>query len=124
MWYYYRPKQWLCEIAEEDLVRSEATVTLSEITTTGKFPEYHQVWKDNLFRAVAIFGKAQEDEESPWDGGVKGYQRFYGLVTRLLSENGISEPKIMPEILMEPTVDQDEVIIQVDLEGDMARLVA
>ena len=112
MWYFYRPRIWMCEISDDDVVRSEANVTLSDISTTGKFPEYHQVWKDNILRVVAIFGKAKEDKDSPTDGGVKAYQQFYGLATRLLNEKAGSQLHITPEIMIEPTKEQNEVVVR------------
>ena len=116
MWYYYRPNQARCELKEDEIVRTQATVKLSESMTTGKYPEYHQVWKDQTLRAIAIFGKAKEEGDSIWDAGFGGYRTFYGLVTRLLYEQYQATLKVTPEIDLHPTLENDHIMIETQLD--------
>ncbi len=48
MWYYYRPRNSSCNLDEADIVTANATVKPTGTQTTGKYPEYDQVWKDDL----------------------------------------------------------------------------
>ena len=61
IWYYFRPRRVGCELKEEDIRRFEASISLSPVMTSGKYPEYHKVWEDNTFRSLVIFGHAKEE---------------------------------------------------------------
>jgi hypothetical protein len=50
MWYYYRPLRSGCAIDDADVVDIEASVSVSTINTTGKYPEYDKVWEDGALK--------------------------------------------------------------------------
>lgn len=96
MWYYYRPATRGCELAEEDVYEAEATVEQSEVETTGKYPEYHKVWEDEVLKVTAVFGK-DEDGATTSDPGIRAYNEFAGLVREELDEYGMEvEPEGAP----------------------------
>jgi len=76
MWYYYRPERWGCDIDEADVVTIDATVSISDINTTGKYPEYHKVWEDDVLEVVAVFGKYEDGATGNGDAGISAYNRF------------------------------------------------
>jgi len=84
MWYYFRPAQSRCELAEKDVIRVAGTVTPSAIETTGKYPEYHKVWEDGRLEVVAIFGRADEDRDPARDIGTKNFKSFIERIRRSL----------------------------------------
>ncbi len=109
-WYYYRPAR--CAIAEENVVHAEATVSLSPINTTGKYPEYHRVWEDGTLRVVAVFGK-YKDGSTSGDSGINAYNRFVREVDRRLSPHDLTTvPEEVPNSpgVGVPTVSFDAVI--------------
>jgi hypothetical protein len=75
MWYYYRPLESSCTLASADVYRATASVSLSPINTTGKFPEYNKLWEDGALNVLAIFGK-YEDGATSGDSGIDGYNQF------------------------------------------------
>ena len=85
-WYYYRPNKSRCELAEEDIVRLDATVTPSVEETEGMYPEYHKVWEDDVLNVVAIFGMAKEGGTAA-DIGARGYLGFVELVKKELGDS-------------------------------------
>jgi hypothetical protein len=107
MWYYYRNRAFRCELDPADIVTIEATVSLSTINTTGKFPEYHKVWEDDVLEVVAVFGKYEDGATSNFDAGISAYNAF---VSRLRGELGpfnvVTEPASVPS---SPGVDMPEV---------------
>ena len=123
MWYYYRPARSGCDIAEASVHRIEATVAVSPINTTGKYPEYHQVWKDDRLEVVAIFGKFKHGATSNSDGGIESYNRFIKDVRR---ELGAYEQTLTPtDVPDQPGVDMADVTIEATLEdGRAVRVVA
>jgi len=72
MWYYFRPEDSGCKLDQADIIVSEATVTASNTTTTGKYPEYDKVWEDGELKVVAIFGKYEEGDTTDSDAGIAG----------------------------------------------------
>lgn len=85
MWYYYRPNASGCHIAEADLVTSTVTVTPSTLQTTGRYPEYDEVWEDDVLRAVAIFGKNESGATSTSDAGISAFNQFVRTTKSMLS---------------------------------------
>ena len=81
MWYYYRPLAFGCTIDADDVVSLTAEVTLSATNTTGKYPEYHKIWEDDVLRVVAIFGKNEADATSN-DAGINAYNAFTRALKR------------------------------------------
>jgi hypothetical protein len=97
MWYYYRPRRSGCAIAADDVIETTATVTLSSINTTGKYPEYDKIWEDDVLKVVAIFGKNEDGETSNSDAGIAAYNRFLGQIRAELSPFGVTtEPASIP----------------------------
>ncbi len=85
MWYYYRPGRSGCDIDDNDIVSVDATVSISDINTTGKYPEYHKVWEDDVLQVVAVFGKYEDGATSGWDAGIRAYDRFNVAVGQALA---------------------------------------
>jgi hypothetical protein len=95
MWYYYRPSK--CHLADADVVHADATVTVSDVNTTGKYPEYHKVWEDGAFNIVAVFGKYEDGATTESDAGIQGYDTFAARVRDLLAPHGlVTEPASVP----------------------------
>jgi hypothetical protein len=90
MWYYYRPNRSGCQLAESDIVTVDATVSVSQINTTGKYPEYHRVWEDDALKVVAIFGKYEDGATTASDAGIAAYNSFVGAIKSRLSSHALS----------------------------------
>ncbi len=115
MWYYYRPNRSGCSLAEADVFSVEATVTKSPISTTGKFPEYDQVWADKVLRVVAVFGKFEDGATTDADAGIDGYNEFIGQVQTLLrGKNPVTVPATIPS---RPGVAAPDIQFNADLGG-------
>lgn len=96
MWYYYRPNRSGCNLAAEDVISIEATVLLSDINSTGKYPEYHKVWEDESFKVLAVFGK-YEDGATSGDAGIDAYNRFVQAVAQeLRTHDLVTVPATLP----------------------------
>jgi hypothetical protein len=80
MWYYFRPVQSGCSLADADTLTAVATVSPSPINTTGKFPEYDKVWADNTLELMAVFGKYEDGATTSDDAGIDAYNDFVGLI--------------------------------------------
>lgn len=79
-WYYYRPDQQGCSIDSADLLTVKPAVSKSELNTNGKYPEYHEVWKDRSFKAVLVYGRDSAGASGPSDFGVAQYHRMNDLL--------------------------------------------
>ncbi|MGE0784144.1 MAG: pre-peptidase C-terminal domain-containing protein [Sandaracinaceae bacterium] len=90
MWYYFRPARSGCSLAEADILTTVADVTLSEINTTGRFPEYDMVWSDDALRVVAVFGKYEDGATTSSDAGVAGYHTFLREIRRTLGDSQLT----------------------------------
>jgi hypothetical protein len=113
MWYYYRPDQSGCSLTSDDIVTSKATVTVSAINTTGKYPEYDKVWEDGALRVVSIFGKFEKGDTTASDVGISAYNEFVGRVRARLSAYS---PTVTPaDVSDAPGVAQPEVAFQATL---------
>ena len=84
MWYYYRPERSGCGVSDDDIVKSVATVTVSDVNTTGKYPEYDRVWEDNVFVVVAVFGKYEDGKTTEADAGIRAYNDFNSAIRDVL----------------------------------------
>jgi len=122
MWYYYRPALRTCDLDDGDLFKATATVSPSPLQTTGKYPEYHKVWEDDVFEVVAIFGK-YEDGATSGDAGINAYNSFARLIGDELKRFGVTtEPA---EIKSSPGVDQPDIVFTASLpEGRSVRVTA
>jgi hypothetical protein len=115
MWYYYRPERSGCSLDADDIVETEASVSLSSINTTGKYPEYHKVWEDDVLKVVAIFGKYEDGETTNSDAGISAYNKFSQRIKSSLS--GRSNVETVPaSIPFRPGVDMPELRYTADLD--------
>lgn len=106
-WYYYRPAAFRCQLASDDIVLATADVTVSDINTTGKFPEYHKVWEDDALQVVAVFGKYEDGATSSFDAGISAYNRFHRAIRGELASLGVvTTPESVPS---SPGVDVPEI---------------
>jgi hypothetical protein len=83
-WYYYRPQRPSCALADEDVVRLTAKVTLSAENTTGKYPEYDRIWDDDVLDVLAIFGKVKDGTTTESDRGIWSHSHFVSTMRREL----------------------------------------
>jgi hypothetical protein len=97
MWYYYRPSAYRCNLDPADIVVTEATVSVSQINTTGKYPEYHRVWEDDRLNVVAIFGKYKDGATTSSDAGIAAYNQFVAAIKSKLSGSQlVTTPATIP----------------------------
>lgn len=129
MWYYYRPHRSGCSLEEADVFTTTATVTVSPENTEGKYPEYHEVWKDDALTVVAIFGK-YEDGATSGDAGINAYDRFVSTMRARLELHGLetvpaevpSKPGVgTPDIEMRATLPDGRTVEVVTLLVDNVR---
>ena len=119
MWYYYRPDAYRCDIADEDVERITASVSLSEVATTGRYPEYHKIYEDGVLRVVAVFGKYEDGAMTASDAGISAYNNF---VRRLNTElGGLDVTTTPPSIDSAPGVEVPDITWEADL-GDGRRI--
>jgi hypothetical protein len=91
MWYHWRPDAPGCAPAAEDLALARATVSISAVNTSGKFPEYQKVWEDGVLKVVAIFGKNEEGATGDDDAGIAAHEEFLGAVEEKLWSYGLAK---------------------------------
>lgn len=122
MWYYYRPKN--CDnLDDADIVTATATVSLSDVNTTGKFPEYHKVWEDETLRVVAVFGKYEDGATTTADAGISAYNRFVRSIKNELSSHDVTT--VPEEVPFSPGVEHPEVVFSADIgNGKRVEVVA
>ena len=97
MFYYYRPSASGCAIADADVVKVDAAVSPSLIQSTGKFPEYDQVWKDGTLEVLAIFGKFEDGATTSGDAGITAYNEFIASMKQELgARNLTTKPATIP----------------------------
>jgi hypothetical protein len=113
MWYYYRPHRYGCDLKPEHVVRTDASITVSEENTSDKYPEYHKIWEDDRLEVVAIFGKDDHDATSNSDVGIRGYNEFVGYMQDMLPgattvpESVPSKPGVdMPDVTFTAKIDE------------------
>lgn len=123
MWYYYRPNAYRCDLVDEDIVEFDAAVSVSEVNTTGKYPEYHKVWEDDALEVVAVFGKYEDDATSNSDAGISAYNEFLrDLEDELDAYELATEPAEIPS---SPGVELPEAIFRATLpDGRTVQVVA
>lgn len=96
MWYYYRPNRSGCTLAPADVVRTTATVAVSDVNTTGKYPEYDKVWEDDTLNVVAVFGKYEDGATTTSDAGISGYNKFSRAIKTELGAGVTTVPANVP----------------------------
>ncbi len=97
MFYYYRPRRPLCAMKAADVVDLKASVRVAKGNTTGKYPEYDEVWKDKALDVVAIFGKFEEGATTASDAGIAGYNAFVDGLKRELGSATTTVPSPVPK---------------------------
>lgn len=123
MWYYYRPNSFNCTIAPTDIIETTATVSVSAINTTGKYPEYHKIWEDNALKVVAIFGKYEDGATANSDAGIAAYNNFYTKLKSTLSN--LSLKTTPAEIPVTPGVAVSDITFSATLpDGKTVEVVA
>ncbi len=114
-WYYYRPSRSGCVLAPADVVTTVAGVTVSDVGTTGRFPEYDRVWSDGTLRVVAVFGKFEDGATTSSDAGIDGYNQFLRAVSTLLATR---HPTTVPATLTrDPGVAMPDVTFRATLDS-------
>lgn len=110
-WYYYRPAE--CTLAATDVVRTSASVAVSALNTTGKYPEYDQVWADGVLNVVAVFGKYEDTGTTASDAGIAAYNSFVRDAKTEMSQFVMkTTPATLPSA---PGVGTPEVVIDATL---------
>lgn len=117
MWYYYRPKAFRCDLDGGDIVEIEARVSVSDVNTTGKYPEYDKIWEDGAFHVVAVWGKYEDDATTSSDAGIAAYNNFHSLISDLLESQGplVTLPDSVPT---SPGVGTPEIRYEVEIDAD------
>lgn len=123
MWYYYRPDAYNCNLDQEDVLTFTADVSVSEINTTGKYPEYHKVWEDDVLKVVAVFGKYEDGATTASDAGISAYNKFVRQVKQALAAYDlVTVPEDLP---YSPGVATPDVTLTADLgDGKSVQVVA
>ena len=97
MWYYFRPQNSRCDLAAEDIFELPAKVSVSDVNTSGKYPEYHKVWSDGVLNVVAVFGKYEDGATSNSDAGISAYNNFSTLLSDELEGHDLkTTPELIP----------------------------
>jgi hypothetical protein len=97
MWYYFRPERSGCAFTAADVYKTTASLTVSPINTTGKFPEYDKVWEDNSLKMVAIFGKYEDGATTSSDAGIAAWNAFLAqMKTSLGAYSVTTTPATLP----------------------------
>lgn len=124
MWYYYRPNGYRCELNADDIVELTANVTVSDVNTTGKYPEYHKVWEDDELKVVAVFGKYEDDATTSSDAGISAYNRFVRTMKNDLGalDNFRTVPEDVPD---SPGIESPDITFRAEMgDGQSVEVVA
>jgi hypothetical protein len=112
--YYYRPNQDGCVLADADVSRATAKATVSKENTTGKYPEYDKIWEDHALKIVAIFGKFEDGSTTSADAGIDGFNTFVSAARRELGTGVRSTPADLSD---SPGIQTPDVELDLDLGG-------
>lgn len=106
-WYHFRPAIETCQLADDDVVRTFADVSVSTVNTNGRYPEYHRIWEDDVLKVVAVFGRETRGATANTDPGISAYNTlartlrddlytYYPLTTpeTIPDEPGVAIPEI------------------------------
>ena len=96
LWYFYRPRAAACTFAAGDVVNVNATVAVSSQNTTGKYPEYHRIWQDDVLDAVVVYGKYEEGTTTSADSGVAGYGLFVERIRQKIGAVALGPVTTLP----------------------------
>ena len=123
MWYYYRPGAYRCDLDETQVAEFTATATVSDLNTTGKYPEYDKIWEDDTLKAVIVFGKNKDGETSNSDAGIKAYNNFVSLMKNGLTEYGYET--VPTDVPSQPGVEFPDITFTADIgDGKTVEVVA
>ena len=103
-WHDFNPKAAACALDDADVTRSRATVKPYAGETTGKYPEYDQMWQDGELDVVAIFGLISGTTDSDTDPGVGEYKRFVSGTQGLLTGGVVTSNTKTTSILRDTTI--------------------
>jgi hypothetical protein len=103
-WHDWNPKADGCTIADADVTRSRATVKPFASETTGKFPEYDLMWKDNELDVVAVFGLIDGGVDTESDFGVGEFNRFIAGAQALVSKPSVKKNAKSASVLRDTTI--------------------
>lgn len=125
MWYYFRPNRSGCNIADGDVVNVTASVSVSSINTTGKYPEYDKVWEDGALKVVSIFGKYEDFATSNSDAGIAAFNEFAGDVQSELRGMGLTLTTVPASVPFNPGVNMPDITFSASLpDGKKIEIVA
>ena len=114
MWYYFRPSRSSCNLKPEDIVETTAAVTVSDVNTTGKYPEYDMVWEDNVLVVVAVFGKYEDGATTTSDAGIRAWNDFNAAIRNTLGADLDVVPADAPT---RPGVDVDDIMFSAKIDA-------
>jgi hypothetical protein len=103
-WHDWNPKAEGCVIADADVTRSRATVKPFAGETSGKYPEYDQMWKDGELDVVIIFGLISGSVDTDDDPGVGEYKRFVTGSQGLLTGAAVKTNTKTASVLRDTTI--------------------
>lgn len=103
-WHDFNPKAEGCVLADADVTRSRATVKPFAGETTGKYPEYDQMWQDGELDVVAVFGLISGSTDSESDPGVGEYKRFVSGSQGLLTGGKVTTNTKSASVLRDTTI--------------------
>ena len=83
-WHDFNPKADGCQLADSDVVRATASVRPHPKTTTNKFPEYSEIWKDDSLDIVAVFGIISSN--TPTDEGARERESVIRRISSSLTD--------------------------------------
>jgi hypothetical protein len=116
LWYYFRPGNSGCKLAAGDIVTTTASVNVSTVNTSGKFPEYDKVWEDKRLEMVAVFGKFEDGATTTDDAGISAYDEFVASVKQEMSSYG-AVTTVPANVPASPGVAHPDVELTVALPG-------
>ncbi len=122
MWYYYRATVPDCNLDDSDIFKATAKVTISDINTTGKYPEYHKIYEDDVLNVVAIFGKYKDGATLDRDAGIAAYNSF---IRKMNGKVQFMEDAVIEPLTFRPSVNTPEINYTVPLgDGRSMKLTA
>jgi hypothetical protein len=101
-WHDFNPKASGCTVDDADVTRARAAVRAHPKSTTGKYPEYDEVWKDDSLDIVAVFGIISSN--APEDEGAREMESVIREVSRTLTGAKRVDNRAGPSIIKDATV--------------------
>jgi hypothetical protein len=95
-WYYYRPEAAGCTLDAADVYRLKAKVKVSPENTVNSYPEYDEIWQDDVLDLVAIFGKFEDGTTTDADIGIWSHGHFVDTMRKELPNAKVT-PATTPE---------------------------